>query len=367
MNRIFIALGIVGITIISLIGMKLLSPKPKKVMAEKVLPLVESLSVHKENFPIKILSQGNLVAEKEVTVSSEVTGQVLSAAESFNPGGEFKKGDVLLSVDDADYRVALESAKASEAQAYLSLTQEKARSAQAERDWKKIGGGKKASDLVLRKPQLEFAKASYESAKAMTQQAQRNFEKTKWKAPFDGKVKNTFVDVGSYVGTGARLMDVYSNESYEVRLPVSISDFALLEGKGSGLPVELTTIQGGETIKAEGKLIRNEGVIDSESRSVFLVVSYDGSNEKLVPGIFLNAEIKVGEFENVYLVPQKALYGSDKLFVIDANNQLVLREVSVLKVVGDSVVISSGLAEGERVSVTSVPSPINGMKVNVSN
>ena len=104
-----------------------------------------------------------------------------------------------MQIDPADYRVAVERARANLASAQANLDLEQARSDQAQKDWNSFGKPGKPSDLLLNIPQLNGAKASLNAAQADLKKAERDLAKTEVKAPFDGTV------ISKQVGFGAIL------------------------------------------------------------------------------------------------------------------------------------------------------------------
>jgi len=124
--------------------------------------------------------------------------------------------------------------------------------------------------------------------------------------------------------------------------------------------------------KWQAKILRSEGVIDPNNRSVYVVAGLpprsDGEDNSLSPGLFVKAKIEAGSIKDVALVPQRALYGEDRVLVIEKveeSSRLSFREVEVARVVGDDVLISGGLQSGEIVCVTPLAAAVDGMEVKV--
>ena len=117
----------------------------------------------------------------------------------------------------------------------------------------------------------------------------------------------------------------------------------------------------------KGEIARDEGVIDRGSRSVYLVATIepDGDSKFLNPGLFVRASIGGRRLENIFAIPRKALYGTDQVYVIDDEDKLNFRTVTVVRTETDRVLISEGLEEGERVCVTNLAAAIDKMKVRI--
>ena len=128
-------------------------PKADKENPPGLIPVVRVVTVKSEEKQMYVSTQA-----RSTQAASEVMGRVTDVSDKFKPGGVFKRGEVMLEIDSADYVSALANAEASLADAQLVLQQEEARAEQARRDWGKLGRGD-PSDLVMRKPQIVSAKA----------------------------------------------------------------------------------------------------------------------------------------------------------------------------------------------------------------
>ena len=207
-----------------------LRPQPKKVTPKRVDPAVEVIAVIPEDIELWVRSQGTVEPRTETLLNAEVSGNVLEVSENFRPGGFFAEGELLVRIDDADYRAEFAARKAALSEQQLLLLEESALTEQARLDWEALGQGQ-ATDLVLRKPQLARAEAAVESAQAALIQAERNLQRTQVTAPYAGMVTENFVDVGQSVGgqSGAQLARIFAVDVAEIRLPISIAEMGFLE------------------------------------------------------------------------------------------------------------------------------------------
>jgi multidrug efflux pump subunit AcrA (membrane-fusion protein) len=85
----------------------------------------------------------------------------------------------------------------------------------------------------------------------------------------------------------------------------------------------------------------------------------------LAVGLFVKAEIHGRVEPNAIVLPRLALRGENAVLVVDSEGRLREREVGVLRVAGDELVVNSGLERGERVCVSDVPLFVEGMPVFV--
>jgi multidrug resistance efflux pump len=154
----------------------------------------------------------------------QVSGPIIYASPALVDGGDFKKGEVLVRIDPADYQLAVTLARAriKETESSLKLAEEEAAAAQEE--WQllnedKPGSRRKLPALVAKLPQLEAAKARLAADGAELKKATLNLARTKMKAPFNGRVSEENVDIGQYVSTGQNLATLFSTRAAEIVVP----------------------------------------------------------------------------------------------------------------------------------------------------
>jgi len=156
-----------------------------------------------------------------------------------------------------------------------------------------------------------------------------------------------------------------------VRLAVELEDFAYVKIGEGKVPVRFSTRLGREELHWQGEVLRSEGRVDRSSRSVFLVarVSAKDGEERagkfLVPGLFVRAEVDAGVLTDVFQLPRKALYGKDRILIVDSEDRVAFRQVKILRASRDQVVIGEGIEPGERVAISPLPQVIDNMKVSV--
>lgn len=345
-------------------------PKAAKKPRNILLPVVDVVTATTANYVVRIASQGEVIPSRRTSLAAEVSGRVVWVSPKLEVGERFAEGEVLLEIDRADYEAAEILAASDLAAAALILDQEQARSEQAKRDWEALGGGRKAGELVLRKPQLRSATKRVDAAQAGLDKAKRDVLRTKVRAPYSCQVKQTFTEKGSSLVAGGLVADLFSRE-FELRLPVSLEDFRFID-MGSNVTVSSRARFGGEEVEWEGKLIRTEGQVDRGSQSVFLVASIlpgepgTSAAKFLVPGLFLSAELTGKTLASVYRLPRKAFYGKDRILVVKPDKTVGLRKVTVIRTEYDEVVVAEGLAEGELVAISPVPNVIDGMSVQIN-
>ncbi len=381
--RIGVPLGILLLGVVSAVLMIRSRPRVERREVSFPPPLVRVLEIRKQDVRLKVSSQGTVSPRTESDLISQVAGQVIEVSPQFAAGGFFQKDDILIRIDPRDYEFAIARLEAEFAQARLRLAQEEGEASIAREEWERLAKDETPNPLVLREPQLTQARAALAAAEAALQQAQLNLDRTRIRAPFDGRIRTKKADVGQYVTPGAPLAVIYAVDHAEVRLPVPDGDMAYLDccidyrGQ-SPQPLDLEVVLKADYAQREytwqGKIVRVEGEIDPLTHMVTLVArvrdpysrQQQSARPPLAVGLFVRAEIMGRTVQEAVIIPRSALRGTDRVLVIDENNRLHFRKVEVLKTEAESVVLSGGLEGGERVCLSPLDVVVDGMLVRLS-
>jgi RND family efflux transporter MFP subunit len=347
--------------------------------ARDFAPLVRVVEAVPSPHQFTVWTHGTVKPRTEAALVSEVAGRVISVSPSFADGGFFEKGDVLVHVDPRDYEYVVVTARGQVAQAKVAVELEEAQAEVAREEWKSLGGGKD-SPLATREPQVEQARAAYAAAEAALKKAERDLERTRIRAPFAGRIRQKLVDVGQFVSPGVAVAQIFAVDYVEVRLPIPDSELAFLDlpvnyrGDNAQQPGPEVTFYAdfaGERHSWSGRIVRVEGEIDPVSRMVHAVAQVDdpygrgpdGDPMPLAIGLFVDAEIMGRKVDQAVVIPRSAVRGENKVFIVDDDNRLVFRDVTVARMGRDSAVISSGIEASERVCVSLLDAVTDGMKV----
>ena len=279
-----IILASIGVAIMLRAG----RPDAEQNEPQQLSVVVDAITVNVQDAYISVSSQGTVAPRTQTNLVSEVAGRVVEVSPSFVTGGFFNEGDVLIKLDDQNYRAAVSRAQASVASAKSLLEQEKGQADVAQREWDRMSADQqsriRAKELYLRKPQLQEAVARLESAQADLDQAVADLNKTTIIAPYNGLVSSKNTDIGQYVTTGASIAETFAVDYAEVRLPIPETKIAFLDlpshtsnltsadNMESAPEVDLVSRIGNQDYHWTGKLSRTEGVLDTRTRVLFSVV-----------------------------------------------------------------------------------------------
>ncbi|MEO1042273.1 MAG: efflux RND transporter periplasmic adaptor subunit [Pseudomonadota bacterium] len=321
---------------------------------------------------LTVQTQGEVAPRREIQLAAQIAGRIDNVSPSFANGGVFKKGELLLSVEDADYRLAVTRARANVAQSEQQLAVEEAEGALAARDFEELSGtstGASASLLTLRKPQLAAARANLEAARADLEDALLALSRTKITAPFDGRVRSINANIGQYVTPGQNLGQVFSTNVAEIRLPLTDEDLAKLqlpfafEATNDDAPqVKLSASAAGVEREWIGRIARVDAAIDATTRQISAIAEVDdpygaGSDNgfPLAFGLFVSAEILGPTIEQGTTIPYVSMQNNGSVFVVDDNDQLRAKAPKIIAQTGEGYIAIAGLEPGDRLVISPVP------------
>ena len=355
---------------------------PKKKTQQFVAPLLNAQVVKAANIQVIIPGYGTVQPKVEVTVIPQVSGKIIDCHEDFVNGGFFAAGEPLIVIEPNDYELAVESADAAVKQAKVVYERELAEQKVAILEWEEINPGKKPnSPLVTRELQVTHTKSELKSAQAKLNTAKLALARTIITMPFSGRVAEESVDIGQYIPAGQPIAKVYSTDAVEIAIPLADSQLAWFDVPGGyngsesidgeGSKVDVTAEFAGGTHCWTGQVVRTRGQIDPVSRMVHVVVEvadpFELSKSKppLVPGMFVEIDIRGSKIDKIIRIPRFAIRNSGEVWV-EKEGELKIVKVEVVRLDRKHAFISGGLTDGDVVIVSPLDVVTDGMKIRTN-
>ncbi len=329
-----------------------------------------------KDFQVQISSNGTTTPLTQTVLTAEVGGEVIYRSKKFAEGASVIEGEILAKIDDTDLQLQYKNALLQLANAEVQYSLQLAEAEVAKKAWDKIGDGV-ASDLTLKKPQLKQAKALLEVAKAQVSSAEKKLNKTEIVAPYPGRIQNVNIDLGTTIIPGQPVGAIYTSSEIEITLAIKDNDLQFLSIPMDGRKldpseqafVEIKSFYKGKNQSWKGKLERVDGVIDPVTRMINLIAVFkndfiETDKPNLPIGLFVEAKIDGITLENVFEIPINSISKDNEVYIVDKDNQLELRKLTILKKYSEFVIIKDGLKAGERIVTSKLSTASNGMKVN---
>jgi len=319
-------------------------------------------TVQPQNMRISSDFSGRLVAVDQAQIRPQVSGRITEI--KFDDGQNVKAGDILFVIDPRPYQDAV-----AKAQADVATAKTNAKFASTE-----FG---RASDLVKseaiarrvydqRASQNAAAQANVQSADAALRQAQLNLEYAYVRAPISGRISRAEITVGNLVQSGPNaplLTTIVSSDGIYADFDVDEHTYIDSIRKGASdskqersIPVELNVREDKDHIY-RGMIYSFDNQINPASGTIRARAKFKNDGGALIPGMFVSVRLSSSQDSQALMVPEHAV-GTDQnkkfVYVVDAQNKVQYREVSLGAAVDGNRIVQSGLTAGDRVIVDGI-------------
>ena len=337
-------------------------------------PQVGVVTIQPQNVVLNTELPGRTTPVLVADVRPQVTG--LIRARLFKEGSEVKAGQLLYEIDPANYKAAVDSAKATLAKAQSSLvsTRLKAERYQELVTIKAVSQQDNDDQASL----MKQGEADVASAKASLESGQVNLAYTRVTSPITGHIGKSAVTVGALV-TAAQTnalvtvqkldpmyVDLAQSTTALLRLRRAFADGLLTRIDAKTAKVYLL-LEDGSRYPLTGKLQFAEVTVDQNTGAVTLRAEFPNPKRDLLPGMYVQAVLEEGVREQGLLVPQPGVNrdtsGKPIAYVVGADDKIEQRALTTDRAIGDKWLVSSGLKAGDRVVVAGMQKTGVGAKV----
>ncbi|MEZ5905496.1 MAG: efflux RND transporter periplasmic adaptor subunit [Geminicoccaceae bacterium] len=302
---------------------------------------------------------GRVVASGVAEVRPQVDGIIVERL--YEEGAHVAVGDLLYRIDSATYEAQVAAAEAQVAQAQARLTS-------AEKDAERVHAlverratSQQALDDAV--AERDAAEAGLKVAEAEHLAAQIDLDRTTIRAPLSGIIGRSLTTQGSLVTAGqvAPLAVIRTIDPVKVDVTQSAAEIiAWRRGTtaqrlaGAQQTVKLT-LADGKPYEHTGLLTAAEPYVHEQTGVVTLRLEFPNPDELLLPGMYVQVEMPQAVAENVILAPQEGVMrdrrGRPIAYVVNDQNVVEERVLTVLQAHGAFWVTSEGLADGDRIVV----------------
>lgn len=341
----------------------------KKQQAGGAATLVKTMQVIKRDTPIVYDYTGFVEAQQEMELKAQVSGQILG--KYFKGGDTVTAGQTLYSIDQRTYQANLLNAQAGLANARASLANAALDAERYTALYNQNAVSKQVLDNAIM--QRDQARAAVAAQEALVQNAQINMSETNVTAPFTGRIDTTALEVGNYVTAGQTTLATVSNtDPVFVKFSIAEPEYLRLSGtkneSGASSLDDLTIVlSDGSTYELKGHVAEvNRGISDNTG-TLTVKALFDNPERRLLPGMFAHLQAVGGTAEGALLVPQRAvveLMYKKFVYIVGADNKVVMKEVKLGPAVGRLFVVESGLDGSEIIVVEGTAKVRQGAEVN---
>ena len=374
--RAALPVGLLAAGCIAYLALSVEPEKPKRPPRKPRVIRTRVTELKVQDYQVVIKTHGVVQAYNEVSLSTEVSGQIIDINPAFEVGSYFAKGAVLVELDGRDHATAVTVAKANHLGAKTSL-QLATQAHERARDLFQKGV---STEVALEQAlgTRSRAKAELDSAVAQVAQAERNLERTKIRAPFDGRVRHKAVGLGQLARVGTPLGVVFAIEFAEVRLPLAGRELPFLDlpELADDPPVE---VELKDAINKESKttwkarILRTEGTLDRDSLELFAIARVDdpfGRKSGKTPlriGQPVIGSISGRKLIDVVALPRNAVRQLDQIVLVD-KTELTLTSLKIVPIWSNEefvIVRDPLIRDGALLATTRLVYAPEGQKVEI--
>ena len=338
---------------------------------------VQVVQAERKDVPLYLDMVGSTYGTQDVPIRARVEGFLETM--NFLEGGFVEKGALLYTIDPQPFQ-----AKLVEAQSQLAASQTAL--AKADSDLRRIKplaemDAVSQQDLDSAVAQEAAAQAGVQAAEAAVRLAEIELSYTRISAPIAGRIGLTQARPGEFVGREPNpvVLNVLSDiDPIRVRFSISEREYILLARSRVGMqqstanepdaesgPLQLLLADGTEHPHT-GRLAATAQAVDPTTGTFSFEALFPNPDNVLVPGQFARVRVQHETIPDAVVVPRRSvveLQGRFQIYTVDASNQVVVREVVLGAVDGNTRVIESGLEGGETVIVEGIQKVRPGMPV----
>jgi len=348
------------------------APTAQRKPHKRVARLVEVATATPATAGPVIEAWGKVTAARTLVVRPEVAGTVLWVHPELTPGGFVPAGTVVAMLDDRDLKLAVARAETEIARIDARIQIERGQAAIGERELSRLDRNltEEQRALVLRKPQMAQLMAERAAAVAVRDEAQNAVERAEVVAPYSALVLSENVSPGAMLTQGTEAARLVAADRFHVELAVPASSLGWLRFDGTQ---EVRLVQEGawlDGVHRTGRIVRLGSTLSETGRMAEVIVEVEDPLVKraanagkppLLLGSFVRGTIAAPPIEGAVMVDRAHLRDGDTLWVMNAQDQLEVRQLDIAWRGPDQVLVTGGLAPGDRIVATRLATFAPGM------
>ncbi len=360
-------------------GLHLMKTTPKAQVRppQKIKILATAIDVKPTSINAEISALGKVIPAQEVQLQSRVSGTVVHINPQFLPGGIIRNDEVVVRLDDTDYKLALTQKQDSLIQFTSDLHIEEGNQNIALHEWQLFNEkvhdfDSSSQDLALRKPQLVKVMSSIKKAEAEVEHALLDISRTVIRAPFNSMVYKKNIDLGSQVSSQTILATLTGVDIFWAEILIPADKLEWIVFPDNDQPGSKIIVYVNNDMQFAGHIVKLLPEIEQDGLMARLLIGiqdplgFESGKPPLLLGSFIKADIVGKSLVDVFRIPRSALKNDNSVFLVTQNNTLHIQPVSIKWRTTDSVFIDDGLTEGDRIIISNVKTAIEGMEIELT-
>jgi multidrug efflux pump subunit AcrA (membrane-fusion protein) len=344
------------------------SKAESKKRAEKPeFRLVETMIPYAETIKLQVEANGTIESKEQITLVSQVSGKLVYAKGNLKSGLFVEKDELILQLDTREAENALYLHRANLINAIVKMIPEfLSDDVQVYQKWNNY-----LSSLSIEKatPELPQPESDREKIKVSLHQvfnqyyavknAELHLEYHSIRAPFSGTIHGEGISAGTIIPAGKNLAILEDAVHLEIKVPLTLNQITMLDPENNG---EVSIHSEGNSTPLQGKIVRQERRLESQSQSLFLHIALENPTLEpaFLPGNYVSLQISGRELTNVCRIPRHLLQEENQVYTYQ-NAALHKTEVQVMGFLGNEALILNQLPQEAELITSILQKPIPGM------
>ena len=334
-------------------------------------PEVTVQTVEKNPVPLDLTYTARTVGSREVEVRARVGGILIKRR--YEEGGPVKQGQPMFLIDPEPVRARLASARAEVAVARAGLEEARRQHDRVVPLFEKNAVSQSRRDEVV--SAFEVAQANLAAAESAKRMAELDLEYTDVRAPISGLTSREVMSEGSLVSTeqsSSLLTKIVQVDPLYIEFSVPEAEASIIRGSLApanrvAAPTVRLVLESGQEYPDAAKVTFVDNAVDVNSGTVRVRAVLKNPEAQLIPGQFIRARVEGVQLSNVVTVPRKAVMSSAQgqfIWLVNGEQKVEFRPVQVGRSFGNNIVVTEGLAPGDRYIVEGVLKVQPGIQVS---
>ncbi len=364
---IFSGLGIIIFSIFSMLWLWGMNETPPRKQAKQIIRYVKAVKVEYNNVVTEVEAMGRVTSHSEIALIAQVRGEIARGDVAFNVGESFKKGDLIVKIDDTIERFNMKSRKSSFLNNVAGMLPDLKLSFPDKYDvWNSFMRSIDVDKTLPNLPEISTTKERVymASRNILTnfyniKSAEASFEYYHIYAPFSGTITEVNLEIGAVANPGSRLGKIINTKELELEVPVKIGDAKWLK-----IGQSVSVVDSKKTSHWKGHIVRISQSVNPKTQSINVYVSLKSTSKNpLYKGEYLEANFGGIKLPHVMELPRKAVFNQNDVFIVK-NGMLAKREIVIKKINKDKIYIS-GLNAGVNVVAEPLINASENTKVEI--
>jgi RND family efflux transporter MFP subunit len=346
------------------------APQSKRERSSAPVALVDVIDSTPRDHRLILTAAGPVTSAYELEIRPQVGGLIAELHADFEPGGRIPAGSSILKIESDDYRLAMEAEEAEIAKAKAEIAIENGRRIVAREELETLRGSvnidSASSALALRTPQLQQVQAELAAAENRLERARLDLARSVFSLPFDVIVLERVRVAGEVVAARELVGRVTRADEYWIELRTRPSMLRRVTARNGDTPGSRVLVRAdAEEFLGEVVRIRADLAPASRLAGVIAAVPVDERAARhLLLGSYVEAEVAAGEMSQAIEVPRRAVRDNGRLWVVDAEDRLQVRDAEVVWESGQTLLLHKDtLLSGDKIIVSRISGLVPGARV----